>query len=179
MDIICYSHLRWNFVYQRPQHLLRRFARQFRVFFVEEPIYDAENPFLDNNLSREGVWIVVPHLKPGTDETEACRIQETLLHEFFDYFRVLRYIFWYYTPMALPISQSFSPLLTIYDCMDELSAFKNAPMRLKEQESALMEKADLVFTGGFSLYEAKKICIPASILSPVVSIKNILVKAEV
>jgi glycosyltransferase involved in cell wall biosynthesis len=156
MDIICYSHLRWNFVYQRPQHLLRRFARQFRVFFVEEPIYDAENPFLDNNLSREGVWIVVPHLKPGTDETEACRIQETLLHEFFDYFRVLRYIFWYYTPMALPISQSFSPLLTIYDCMDELSAFKNAPMRLKEQESALMEKADLVFTGGFSLYEAKK-----------------------
>jgi len=123
---------------------------------VEEPIYDAENPFLDNNLSREGVWIVVPHLKPGTDETEACRIQETLLHEFFDYFRVLRYIFWYYTPMALPISQSFSPLLTIYDCMDELSAFKNAPMRLKEQESALMEKADLVFTGGFSLYEAKK-----------------------
>jgi glycosyltransferase involved in cell wall biosynthesis len=156
MDIICYSHLRWNFVYQRPQHLLRRFARQFRVFFVEEPIYDAENPFLDNNLSREGVWIVVPHLKPGTDEIEASRIQEKLLHEFFDYFRVSRYIFWYYTPMALSISQSFSPLLIIYDCMDELSAFKNAPMRLKEQESALMEKADLVFTGGFSLYEAKK-----------------------
>src|ERR1041384_4738523 len=101
MDIICYSHLRWNFVYQRPQHLLSRFARQFRIFFIEEPLYDAEKPFLDNRLSREGVWIVVPHLQPGTNETDAAQIQEKLLHEFFEYFRVSRYIFWYYTPMAL------------------------------------------------------------------------------
>jgi glycosyltransferase involved in cell wall biosynthesis len=156
MDIICYSHLRWNFVYQRPQHLLSRFAKHFRVFFIEEPVYDAEKNFLDNNLSREGVWTVVPHLRPGTNEMDAVQIQETLLQEFFDYFRVFHYIFWYYTPMALPISQSFSPVLTVYDCMDELSAFKNAPLRLKELESQLMKKADLVFTGGQSLYEAKK-----------------------
>jgi len=156
MDIICYSHLRWNFVYQRPQHLLSRFAKQFRVYFIEEPLYDAEKPFLDNNLSREGVWTVVPHLQPHTNEIDATQIQVNLLHEFFIYFRVSRYIFWYYTPMALLISQSFSPLLTVYDCMDELSAFKNAPARLKELESLLMKKADLVFTGGQSLYEAKK-----------------------
>jgi glycosyltransferase involved in cell wall biosynthesis len=156
MDIICYSHLRWNFVYQRPQHLLSRFAKQFRVFFVEEPLYDAIKPYLDNSLSKEKVWIVVPHLPPGISESEAIQIQEALLREFFEFFQISQYIFWYYTPMALTITQSFVPLLTIYDCMDELSAFKNAPARLKELESLLMEKADLVFTGGQSLYEAKK-----------------------
>ena len=156
MDIICYSHLRWNFVYQRPQHLLSRFARQFRVFFIEEPLYDTEKPYLDNSLSREGVWIIVPHLQPGTNEKDTVLVQQELLKEFFDYFRISQYIFWYCTPMALAISQSFSPLLTIYDCMDELSAFKNAPSRLKELEVILMKKADLVFTGGQSLYEAKR-----------------------
>jgi UDP-galactopyranose mutase len=156
MDIICYSHLRWNFVYQRPQHLLSRFAKHFRIFFVEEPLYDAEKPFLDNYHSKEGVWTVVPHLREGTTEIEAVQIQQHLLHEFFDFFKISRYLFWYYTPMALTISDSFTPLLTIYDCMDELSAFKNAPSRLKELEAQLMKKADLVFTGGQSLYEAKK-----------------------
>lgn len=156
MDIICYSHLRWNFVYQRPQHLLSRLSRHFRVFFVEEPVYDAEKPYLDNSYSKEGVWIVIPHLPAGTHEIDAIQIQENLLHDLFEYFKISRYIFWYYTPMALSISHSFSPLLTVYDCMDELSAFKNAPARLKELESVLLIKADLVFTGGQSLYEAKK-----------------------
>jgi UDP-galactopyranose mutase len=156
MDIICYSHLRWNFVYQRPQHLLSRFAKKFRVFFIEEPMYDTGKPYLDNNLSREGVWTVVPHLPSGLSETETARIHELLLTEFFAYYRITRYIFWYYTPMALAITRSFSPLFTVYDCMDDLSAFKNAPLQLKELEAELMKKADLVFTGGQSLYEAKK-----------------------
>lgn len=156
MDIICFSHLRWNFVYQRPQHLLTRLFRQFRVFFVEEPVYDTDKPFLDNIYSKEGIWVVVPHLPSGINETDGIKVQEMLLKEFFEYFKVSRYIFWYYTPMALPISQSFSPLLIVYDCMDELSAFQNAPPRLRELESALMKKADLVFTGGQSLYESKK-----------------------
>jgi glycosyltransferase involved in cell wall biosynthesis len=156
MDIICYSHLRWNFVYQRPQHLLSRFAKQFRIFFIEEPVLGSHKPFIENNLSREGVWVVVPHLPVGMKEAEAIQAQEQLLQEFFAFYRIYRYIFWYYTPMALPITHSFSPILTVYDCMDELSAFKNPPPRLKELESKLFKKADLVFTGGYTLYEAKK-----------------------
>jgi glycosyltransferase involved in cell wall biosynthesis len=156
MDIICYSHLRWNFVYQRPQHLFGRFAKQFRVFFIEEPVFGSEKPFIENNLSREGVWVVVPHLPDGMKETEAVQAQRDLLQEFFAFYRISRYIFWYTTPMALPITDSFSPILTVYDCMDELSAFKNPPPRLKELESKLFKKADLVFTGGHTLYEAKK-----------------------
>jgi len=156
MDIVCFSHLRWNFVYQRPQHLFSRFARHFRAFFIEEPIFDSEKPFLDNTLSTEGVWIVVPHLPPGLGDEEINNHQQKLLQDFFTYFKITKYIFWYYTPMALAISGSFSPLLVVYDCMDELSAFKNAPAALKQQEAELFALADLVFTGGHSLYEAKK-----------------------
>lgn len=156
MDIICFSHLRWNFVYQRPQHLFSRFAKHFRVFFIEEPLYDADTPFLDNSLSKEGVWVIVPHLTSGMDELSANAEQERLLQGFFAYFKVAEYIAWYYTPMALAISEKLTPLLTVYDCMDELSAFKNAPSILQQREKELFRKADLVFTGGYSLYEAKK-----------------------
>lgn len=156
MDIVCFSHLRWNFVYQRPQHLFRRFTKRFRIFFIEEPVWDADKPFLDNTLSTEGVWVIVPHLPPGTSPDEAIGQQQKLLQDFFAYFSILQYICWYYTPMALPVGSVFSPTLTIYDCMDELSAFKHAPAELKQLEAELLAQADLVFTGGHSLYTAKK-----------------------
>ncbi len=79
-----------------------------------------------------------------------------LLDQFFEYSNLNDWMFWYYTPMALCFSEKFKPRLTIYDCMDELSAFKFAPKELSRLEKKLMAKADLVFTGGYSLYEAKK-----------------------
>jgi glycosyltransferase involved in cell wall biosynthesis len=156
MDIICFSHLRWNFVYQRPQHLLSRFAKQFRVFFIEEPVFDTSKVYLSTSRSNEGIWVIVPHLSAGMDEMNIYEKQETLLQDLFRYSLISKYIFWYYTPMALSISRSFTPELIVYDCMDELSAFKNAPDALKLNEAELMSKADIVFTGGQSLYEAKK-----------------------
>jgi glycosyltransferase involved in cell wall biosynthesis len=156
MDIVCFSHLRWNFVYQRPQHLLSRFARQFRVFFIEEPVFDSNKAYLATSRSSEGVWVIVPHLPEGLDEMAIHEYQEDMLQDFFRYSSIDKYIFWYYTPMALSVSRSFTPELIIYDCMDELSAFKNAPASLKQNEAELMSRADIVFTGGQSLYEAKK-----------------------
>jgi glycosyltransferase involved in cell wall biosynthesis len=178
MDIICFSHLRWNFVYQRPQHLFRRLAKHFRVFFVEEPLFDADNAFLDNTLSTEGVWIIVPHLPAGTPQEEAYGLQQKLLQDFFRYFTITNYIFWYYTPMALPLAAPFTPQLVIYDCMDELSAFKNAPESLKQNEAGLFAQADLVFTGGHSLYEAKKTKHPAVYAFPSSIDKNHFGKAR-
>jgi UDP-galactopyranose mutase len=154
MDIICFSHLRWNFVYQRPQHLLKRFAKHARVFFIEEPVFDADIAYLDNSLSPEGVWIIVPHLQSG--ESDPCTRQILLLQNLFSYFNVTDYLCWYYTPMALTISAKLSPRLIVYDCMDELSAFKNPPPGIIAKETELLQKADLVFTGGHSLYNAKK-----------------------
>jgi glycosyltransferase involved in cell wall biosynthesis len=155
-DVICFSHLRWNFVYQRPQHLMSRLGRHFRVFFIEEPIYGAEKEFLENTPGKEGVLIVIPHLTSSHTERNTNETMQGLLLDFFIDQKIKNYLFWYYTPMALAMTYSFNPLLTIYDCMDELSAFRFASPLLKEREKELMQKADIVFTGGYSLYEAKR-----------------------
>ena len=157
MDIVCFCHLRWNFVYQRPQHLLSRFVNEFRVFLIEEPLYDTETPFFDKILTKEKVWLIVPHLPADTTEAVNVHQQQALLLDFFNDFAIDNYLAWFYTPMALEISDVLPPpALIIYDCMDELSAFKNAPSSLSNKEAALFQKADIVFTGGYSLYEAKK-----------------------
>ncbi len=157
MDLICFCHLRWNFVYQRPQHLLTRFATQYRVIVIEEPIMDAEIATLDISATKENIWIVVPHLVPGMGEEQNIIQQQNLLRTWVANFGITKFIGWLYTPMALPLLEALpSPDLIIYDCMDELSAFKGAPINIKEQELLLFEKADLVFTGGQTLYETKR-----------------------
>lgn len=156
-DVVCLSHLRWDFVYQRPQHLLSRFARRSRLFFIEEPIFEDENtPRLAVSEREDQLQVVVPYLPHGLSPQQIEEEQRRLLNDFFAERRLEHYLFWYYTPMALGFTDHFTPALTIYDCMDELSAFKFAPARLKELEQQLFKKADLVFTGGQSLYEAKQ-----------------------
>ncbi|MBA2248771.1 MAG: glycosyltransferase family 1 protein [Chitinophagaceae bacterium] len=155
-DLICFSHLRWNFVYQRPQHLLTRFSTKYRVFYIEEPLFHAENSFLNVAQPSDSLWVVVPHLQNGLSEEAIISTQQELLSGLFNEMNINSYWFWYYTPMALPIGNFFKPQWIVYDCMDELSSFKFAPDALKEREKDLLQKADIVFTGGMSLYEAKK-----------------------
>ena len=157
LDLVCFCHLRWDFVYQRPQHLLSRFAKLSRVFFIEEPVFDDNH---DNSLhitqKDENLWIVVPHLRHGMPFEEIENIQHGLLNDLFKERDIKRYMFLYYTPMAWGISSHLKPELIIYDCMDELSTFKFAPPELKPREKQLFEKADIVFTGGHNLFHAKK-----------------------
>jgi glycosyltransferase involved in cell wall biosynthesis len=154
-DLICFSHLRWDFVYQRPQHLISRFAKNYRVFFVEEPMFDTEEDYLEVGERDKNLYVVIPHIKGGGSE-EVLAKQIRLLDEFFVEYKIDKYKFWYYTPMALAFSSHYSPDLIIYDCMDELSAFKFAPEELKNFENELFYKSDIVFTGGNTLYESKK-----------------------
>ena len=154
VDLICFSHLRWNFVYQRPQHLMSRIAKTNRVFFFEEPIF-GDGMHYDVNRS-EGVFIIVPHLTHGMNDDQILDHQRDFLSGLLVDMNIHRYVLWYSTPMALPISDHLQPLIRIYDCMDELSGFKFAPQALKQLEEKLMNLADIVFTGGHSLYEAKK-----------------------
>jgi UDP-galactopyranose mutase len=157
IDLVCLSHLRWSFVYQRPQHLMSRFAGRQRVFFVEEPIPDAiSTSRLEVNRDACGVWIVVPHLVTGLLEVEAADTLRQLLEQLFNDYRISEYLLWYYTPMGLDFSRDLKPLAVIYDCMDELSAFRNAPTQLIEREAELLSRANVVFTGGHSLYEVKR-----------------------
>jgi glycosyltransferase involved in cell wall biosynthesis len=156
-DIICFSHLRWNFVYQRPQHLLSRFAKENRVFFFEEPVFDCmEKPFYSIKEDMPNLFVVVPHLIPGQAESEIVLAQKTMVDILIEDMNIEQYKIWYYSPMALAFSDHLETDLVVFDCMDELSAFKFAPPALLENENKLLKKADLVFTGGHSLYEAKK-----------------------
>ncbi|MFB2893456.1 glycosyltransferase family 1 protein [Aerosakkonemataceae cyanobacterium BLCC-F50] len=155
--LVCLSHLRWNFVYQRPQHLLSRCAKERTVYFIEEPIFSADtSPWLDVSTSECGVVVVVPHLQEGMSETEITVTLAKMLDDLFAEKQIIEYVLWYYTPMALSFSRHLNPLLVVYDCMDELSAFKGASPTLKSLEAELFNRADLVFTGGQSLYEAKR-----------------------
>lgn len=156
-DLICLSHLRWDFVYQRPQHLLSRCASERRVFFIEEPMFTDENHWRLEVSRREcGVWVAVPHLPKGLTEDVTIAILQGLIDDLMAEQEIHDYICWYYTPMMLPLAEHLTPSLVVYDCMDELSAFKGAPPALREREERLFDMADLVFTGGQSLYEAKR-----------------------
>ncbi|HET9932104.1 MAG TPA: glycosyltransferase family 1 protein [Polyangiaceae bacterium] len=158
-DIVCLSHLRWSFVFQRPQHLLSRCALERRVFFVEEPIFSAEHcgpARLEATTSSEGVVVVVAHFADGISPEEVDHTYGQLLREYLAREDVSDYVLWYYTPMALPLAEQLAPLAVVYDCMDQLSAFKNAPPLLTRRERELFARADVVFTGGHALYEAKK-----------------------
>ncbi len=156
IDLICFSHLRWNFVYQRPQHLLSRFTECTRVFVVEEPIFHDGEEKLHINKEENNLYIVIPHLQHGLDEAQIISKQASMVSQLISSMNINKYFSWYYTPMALAFTQHLSPEMVVYDCMDELAAFKFAPVALKEQEQQLLNKADVVFTGGYSIYEAKK-----------------------
>ena len=154
-DLLCFSHLRWNFVYQRPQHLLSRASQQRRVWFIEEPIYGDTERTEMRSIS-DSLTVVVPHLRHGTSPDEVIQQQRNCVNQLLTSHKIHDFIAWYYTPMAMSFSNHLTPRLTIYDCMDELSAFLGAPASLLEQEKELLNRADLVFTGGLSLYEAKQ-----------------------
>jgi len=156
-DLVCFSHLHWDFVWQRPQHLLSRFAQHGRVFYVEDPFVhpDQVEPHLEVKDRTDGLKVVVAHLPHGLDDASTAQVQHQLLTEFFAQNSINEYVFWYYTPMALEKSRDFTPALTVYDCMDELANFKFAPPTLRALEQELFKRADLVFTGGQTLYEAK------------------------
>jgi UDP-galactopyranose mutase len=104
-----------------------------------------------------GVRVVVPHLPEGLrSEIATTAVLKEMTRRLFLEHGVREYVFWYYTPMALTFTNHFNPIASVYDCMDELSAFKGAHSRLPELESQLFQNVDLVFTGGQSLYEAKR-----------------------
>ncbi len=168
--LITFSHLRWSFVYQRPQHLLSRMAKRRPVYFVEEPVFTTGAPHWEVQTPEPNVTVLRPHTPVAaggfTDEQMPYlrELVRGMTPRFGD-----RYSAWFYTPMALPLLDELSPQVVVYDCMDELSAFLGAPRQLLELEDRLFQAADVVFTGGPSLYRAKKErhgnvhCFPSSV----------------
>lgn len=158
-DLVVYSHLRWGFVFQRPQHLMSRLARRgWRIHFIEEPVRTDGPARLECHSPLPGVTVVVPHTQvaaPGFHDDQIAVLQP-LLAQHLQAERALDGVAWLYTPMALPLMKTAQARVVVYDCMDELTAFKDAPRQLRQREIALMKRADLMFTGGPSLYAAKR-----------------------
>lgn len=155
--LFCLSHLRWNFVFQRPQHLLTRAARNQKVIYFEEPVYEnVQKPFMRASEPSTNIRVLTPVLPEGVTAPEAIAMQRSLVDNALASVQYDKLILWYYTPMALPFSDHVECDVCVYDCMDELSAFRNAPRELVQMERLLMQRADVVFTGGQSIYEAKR-----------------------
>jgi len=156
--LVVFSHLRWDFVFQRPQHLFSRMAAYRRVLYIEEPLYDASGgPRWDCRDVMPNVRVCQPytaHTTPGFCKAEAP-VLRALVAELLAAEGVDDYVVWLYTPMAYPLLADLAPRAVVYDCMDELSAFLNAPPELAEHEAAVFAEADVVFTGGPSLYRAR------------------------
>lgn len=167
--LLVFSHLRWGFVFQRPQHLLSRLAEYYRVYFIEEPVFEAGPAGLYQTAPAPNVTVIQPHtpVEAHGFHDDQIAVLQPLLSELLS--EGQQPVVWFYTPMALPLLTTFKPAVVVYDCMDELSAFHQAPRQLQQRESALLGRADLVFTGGSSLYEAKKNrhssvhCFPSSV----------------
>ena len=154
--IIVFCHLRWDFVYQRPQQLMSRLAKYHKIVFIEEPIHHDGAAFLKSYQPVPNVTVYQPHtnVQAFGFHDDQLPLLQPLLADLVPADE--NPIVWFYTPMALPLLQAMHPSVVVYDCMDELAAFKNAPKQLLQRETALMNIADVVFTGGPSLYEAKK-----------------------
>lgn len=156
--LICFSHLRWDFVLQRPQHLMKRFAKNRRVFFFEEYIpTDHHLPYLEFHAFEDtGVMAVRPRVPRDWQGPQLQDALANLLDQLLSIHSAKKPILWFYTPMMFRFASHVDAAAVVYDCMDELSGFRFAPPELRLNEEALMRRADVVFTGGYSIYEAKR-----------------------
>lgn len=160
-DMVVFSHLRWDFVYQRPQHIITRMARKRKVLFVEEPIIpDSASKHARMTMVRDNIAVFQPYVSSVEDIAD-------ILSQHIDFHKPP--MAWFYSATFLPVLDKLKFGKVIYDCMDELSLFKGADPSLAEQEEYLMNAADIVFTGGKSLFESKSSmhknihCFPSSV----------------
>jgi glycosyltransferase involved in cell wall biosynthesis len=165
-DIVAYSHLRWDYVYQRPQQILERIGQSHKVLYIEQPI---------DHVSLHGVPSIVEVsenitvLQPRIDHGKFLDEYEELTLRFMKRLNIERPVLWFYGPGFEKLTDRVPHSLVVYDCMDEHSAFKGTNEGIIRNEMNLLKKADVVFTGGKSLFEAKKEhnpnvhCFPSSV----------------
>jgi glycosyltransferase involved in cell wall biosynthesis len=162
--IIVHCHLRWDFVWQRPQQIFSRLAQWHRILFIEDPIIRDTQPSLEISQPHENVIRLVPVLPPHLESVEAqCSVVRPMIEEALRGHPLLvgsfeRAAQWFYSPMTAPLLLGkFGARTVVYDCMDELANFRFAPADIADREQFLLSHCDLVFTGGYQLYKSKSL----------------------
>lgn len=150
-------HLRWDGVWQRPQHLLSRLARNVPVVVVEEPLRATEDR--DEIVRAGNVTVVRPLRRRGWS---LPLVDDAAIATARDIVGPGAAGVWLYTPMMRALADAFDAAPLVYDVMDELAQFDFAPAGIAENERALLQRADLVFTGGRSLH-AKRAALGAKV----------------
>lgn len=161
-DMIVFCHLRWQFVYQRPQHIISRMSKNYKILMIEEPVGFSEEDegTAEIQIISENLHVMQPRVR---------RIEDiaSLIPKYIKNSKAI--VGWFYSASFIPLVRNIKFNTIVYDCMDELTLFKGAPSLLIAQEKELLEKADIVFTGGKSLFEAKDkmhnnvFCFPSSV----------------
>jgi UDP-galactopyranose mutase len=155
--LVVFSALRWHFDWQRPQQLLTRLARHYRVIFVEAPRTTHQDAYLECTQAAHGVDVLVPHTRcdPCGYHDAQFPVLAGLLAQFMREHAIVQPLVWLDTPAALPLVAALAPRAVVYDCHDD-SASRSPDAALQRLESQLMRVADVVIAGGPSLYESHR-----------------------
>lgn len=161
-DMIVFCHLRWDFVYQRPQHIISRLAKNYKILVVEEPV--------NYEQGEKSIFSV----RQINSQIDICQPRVNRMEDIGPYLKKHLQISdfsagWFYSAAFIQVLETLDFESVVYDCMDELTLFKGASPQLIEQENQLLAAADVVYTGGKSLYESKRqkhhnvFCFPSSV----------------
>lgn len=154
--LICFSHLRWDIVHQRPHHIMAGLSEHFMTYVIEDPVFDASYEAHYTVSCRDNVFVLVPHLPICSTKQKEVWLLQTLLDSFIEGMETDNIAFWYYNLRAMAYSAHVHPGLVVFDCMHDLPGKGLAPRDLKEYETMLMQRADIVFTGTKEIFNGKK-----------------------
>lgn len=159
-ELIVLSHLRWDWVWQRPQHLVSRLGSRCSTWYVEEPLTPSPDFHGKNRINHAVVdglnraWLEIP------EQGHHVGFFDDVLPDYIEQLPALlgvpaqERVVWMYTPLALELALALKPTTLVYDVMDDLAAFKDAPPELVVRQRQALRRADVVFAGGRSLHRS-------------------------